>query len=185
MHLFALIVQTADHAGAGQVDTLAKTFGVDWPHLTAQIVSFAIVCAILYRFAYTPVLRMLEERRQQIALGLANTERINATLADIENQRQRVMAEAQTQAAQLIADAREMGRRLHDQETQRAIADAAQIVARAREQTIQEHAAKLAELRGEVGRLVTRTAAAVVGKVLTAADQQRLAEDAARHLTTH
>ena len=68
------------------MSSIASTFGVDWPHLTAQLISFAIVCAALYWFAYRPVLRMLESRRQQIAQGLANTEKINAVLAYIEAQ---------------------------------------------------------------------------------------------------
>ena len=33
----------------------------------AQVISFSIVCFLLHRFAYKPVLKMLEERRQQIA----------------------------------------------------------------------------------------------------------------------
>ena len=83
----------------GPVEKIATTFGVDWPHLTAQFISFAIVCVALYWLAYQPVLRMLEARRQQIALGLANTEKINAALANIESQRKSVMADAQAQSA--------------------------------------------------------------------------------------
>jgi len=69
MHLLGLI----SPAAMGQVEELARTFGVDWAHLGAQITSFAIVCALLYWLAYRPVLRMLEARRQQIALGLATS----------------------------------------------------------------------------------------------------------------
>ena len=36
----------------GQVAQIARTFGVDWQHLVAQIISFTIVCAVLYKFAY-------------------------------------------------------------------------------------------------------------------------------------
>src|SRR5258707_910904 len=72
----------------GQVEQIAKTFGVDWSHLIAQIISFCIVCALLYRFAYGPILKMLEERRQQIAQRLADTEKIKAELARTEAQRQ-------------------------------------------------------------------------------------------------
>jgi F0F1-type ATP synthase membrane subunit b/b' len=41
------------------LQSIATTFGVSWPHLLAQVVSFCIVCLILYRFAYRPVLAML------------------------------------------------------------------------------------------------------------------------------
>ena len=61
-----------------QVKQIADTFGVDKPHLFAQIISFIIVCTALYFFAYKRVLAMLEERRQRIAEGLANAEKIKA-----------------------------------------------------------------------------------------------------------
>jgi F-type H+-transporting ATPase subunit b len=179
MEVFALMVQTS---GGGQVEQIARTFGVDWPHLTAQIISFSIVCALLYWFAYQPVLRMLETRRQQIAQGLANTEKINAALANIEAQRQQAMADAQAQSAKLIAEARDIAKHLREQETQRAVSAAEQILLKAQEAATQEHVRMLAELKQEVGRLVVQTTASVVGKVLTPEDQRRLAEESARNL---
>ena len=182
MSVLALMLQ--QETGGGPVEKIATTFGVDWPHLTAQLISFAIVCAALYWLAYQPVLRMLEARRQQIALGLANAEKINAALANIESQRQGVMAEAQAQSARLIAEARDIAKRLQEQEAQRSVAAAEQILLKAQEAAEQEHKRMLAELRREVVHLVIQTTTAVVGKVLTAEDERRLAEESARHLAT-
>jgi F-type H+-transporting ATPase subunit b len=182
MSVLALMLQ--EGGGGGQVEEIARTFGVDWPHLAAQAVSFAIVCLALYWLAYKPVLRMLDERRQQIAQGQANAQKIQAALDGIEVQRKDVMAEAQAQAMKVMADAREVARRMQEQETQRAIAAAEQIVVKAREAATLEHARMLAELKREVGRLVVQTTAAVVGRVLTPEDHRRLAEDTARHLAT-
>jgi F-type H+-transporting ATPase subunit b len=138
---------------------------------------------MLYWLAYQPVLRMLEERRKQIAMGVANTEKINAALAGIEAQRQGVMADAHAQGQKFLADAREAAKRLQEQEAQRALATAEQIVAKARESAAAEHARMLTELRREVGRLVVQTTAAVVGKVLTPDDQRRLSEETAKRLS--
>ena len=179
MNLLALMLQPGE---GGQVNTIAATFGVDWPHLGAQVISFAIVCALLYRLAYTPVLKMLDARRQQIAQGLANTEKINVQLAAIESQRQEVLAGARGEATRLIAEARETARRLEALATQRAVADADRVVLKAREAAAREHARMMRDLRAEVGRLVVQTTAAVAGKVLTAEDQRRLAEETARQL---
>src|SRR5689334_3012856 len=179
MCALALILQAAD---SGHSETIAQAFGVDLPHLGSQVISFAIVCALLYRLAYKPVLAMLEARRQQIAQGLANTEKINAALAAIESQRQATLAAARDEAARLIVEAREAARRVEQHETQRAIAAAEQIVIKARDAAALEHARMMNELRGEVGRLVVRTTAAVTGKILTADDQRRLAEETAREL---
>src|SRR5207245_6352141 len=101
-----LSVAQAQLVDSGRPERIVTTFGLDWPHLLAQIVSFCIVCFILYRFAYRPVLTMLEVRRQQIALGVANEERIRAELARTEAQRQEVMAQANTQATKFIEEAR-------------------------------------------------------------------------------
>jgi len=164
------------------VERIATTFGVDWSHLLAQVVSFCIVCAILYRFAYRPVLAMLEVRRQQIALGVANAERIEAELARTEAQRQEVMAQANTQATRFIEEARAAAARMLAQETQKAVAAAEQIAIKAREAAAQDHDRMLAELKREVGRLVVQATTTVTGKILTSEDQRRLAEETAKQV---
>jgi F-type H+-transporting ATPase subunit b len=174
----------AQPSGGGQIDEIARTFGVDWPHFLAQVVSFAIVCGILYLFAYKRILAMLAERREQIAKGLENAAQIKAELAKTEARRQEVIAEASGQGTKLIEEARAAAARVQAEETKKAIAAAEQIVARAREAAAQDHARMLAELRREVGRLVVQTTAAVTGKVLTPEDQRRLSEETAKRLAS-
>jgi F-type H+-transporting ATPase subunit b len=165
-----------------QAQIIATTFGVDWPHLLAQIVSFCIVCFVLQRFAYQPVLRMLDVRRQQIALGVANEERIEAELARTEAQRQEVMAQANAQATRFIEEARAAAARLHEQESQKAVAAAEEVVNKARDAAARDHERMLSELKREVGRLVVQTTAAVTGKILTPEDQRRLLEETAEQV---
>lgn len=169
--------------GEGPVESVAKTFGVDWPHLGAQIISFCIVCALLYRYAYRPILQMLEERRKQIAQGLADTASIKAELARTEAQRHEVLLRANEQATKLIEEARAATVHLREQEMHSAIVAAEQILRQAHETVEQEHAHMLADIRQQVGSLVVETTAAVTRKVLTADDQRRLAEEAERQLT--
>lgn len=166
----------------GQLAEVASTFGVDWPHLLAQIVSFGVVCAVLYALAYKPILKMLAARREQIATGLANAEKIKAELARIEVERRAVLAKADGEGRQLIEDARAATARLQAEETRKAVAMAEQIVARAREAAERERAQMLTEVKREVGRLVVQTSAAVTGKILTPDDHRRLAEETARQL---
>jgi F-type H+-transporting ATPase subunit b len=176
------VAQAPAQVGGSGVERIATTFGVDWSHLLAQIVSFCIVCFILYRFAYRPVLKMLEVRRQQIALGMANAQRIEAELARTEAQRQEVMAQANAQATRFIEEARVAAARLQAQETQKAIAAAELIMSKAREAAARDHERMLTELKREVGRLVVQATAAVTGKILTPDDQRRLAEETAKQV---
>ena len=166
--------------GGGPIGDIARTFGVDWTHLGAQIISFTIVCAVLYKFAYRNVLAMLDERRRQIALGIANAEKIKAELDRTEAQRQEVMAKAYTQSAKVIEEARDAAARTVERGTQTAITAAEQIMIKAREAAAQDHDRMLAELKREVGRLVVQTTTTLTGKILTPEDQRRLAEESAK-----
>jgi F-type H+-transporting ATPase subunit b len=166
-----------------QVNEIAKTFGVSWSALIAQIISFGIVCVCLYFFAYKRVVAMLEARRERIAEGLANADKIKSELARTEAQRLEVMSQANAQATKLIEEARAAAARVQEQETQKAIAAAEQIIAKAREAAAADHDRMLTDLRREVGRLVVQTTAAVTGKILTPDDQRRLAEETAKQVT--
>jgi F-type H+-transporting ATPase subunit b len=172
----------AEADSGGQVEQIARTFGVDWSLLIAQIISFSIVCLLLHRFAYKPILKMLEDRRQQIAQGIANTEKIKAELAQTEIQRQEIMVKADAQATKVIEEAHTAAARVKEQETQKAIVAAEQIISKSRESAAQEHARMLAELKREVGRLVVHATAKITGKVLTPDDQKRLAEETSKQL---
>jgi F-type H+-transporting ATPase subunit b len=164
------------------VNEIATTFGVDWPHLLAQIISFSIVCGLLYGFAYKPVLQMLEARRRQIAQGLANTEKIRAELAAIESERQDVLAEAHAESTRIIAEARAAAKRLTEQEALHARVLAQQILRRAGDTAEQERRRLMTDLRREAAHLVVETTAAVAGKILTDADQRRLTAEATARL---
>ena len=166
----------------GQVAQIARTFGVDWQHLGAQIISFSIVCAVLHKFAYRRILAMLKQRREQIALGIANAEKIKAELDKTETQRQEVMAQAHTQGAKFIEEARAAAARVQQEETKKASAAAEEIMAKAHEAAAQDHDRMLAELKREVGKLVVQATTTVTGKILTAEDQRRLAEETSKQI---
>lgn len=161
---------------------VGRTFGVDWHALVSNSISFIIVAIALYFWAYKPILQVLETRRQRIAEGLANADKIKAELARTEAARQEVLNQANAQANKLIEEARAAAARVQEQETQKAIAAAEQIIVKAREAAAQDHARMLAELRREVGRLVVETTSKVTGKILTPDDQKRLADETSRQL---
>lgn len=159
-----------------------ESLGIHWVKLIAQTINFAIVLFVLWKFAYKPIFNMLEVRRVKIAESVANADKIKTQLAQTEADRQKVLADAGTQANKLIEDARAAATRIGEVETQKAITAAEQIVVKAREAAAQDHARMLAELKREVGRLVVQTTATVTGKILTPEDQRRLAVESEKQL---
>jgi F-type H+-transporting ATPase subunit b len=160
-----------------------EMLGVKWPEFIASLINFSIVLFVLWKFAYGPIADMLATRRQKIVDSLANADKIKADVARTEAERQKILGEAGETANKMIAEAREAAARVRETETQKAIAAAEQIVVKAREAAAQERAQMLASLKREVGQLVVKTTATVTGKVLTADDQKRLAEETQKQLS--
>ena len=161
-----------------------ETFGFNTWLFLSQVISFTIVALLLRIFAYKPILKVLEERRQRIEEGQLNAEKIKQQLAEAEQRHAEILAKANAQAQKMIDEARESAGRLADRKQQEAVAAAEQIVAKAREASAIEHERTMANLKRELGRLVVDTTAKVTGKVLTTDDQKRLQEEASRQLAS-
>ena len=161
---------------------VADAFGWNPQMFFSQVIAFIIVALALKKWAYGPVIQMLEERKHQIAESLANAEKIKAELAKTESARQAILDQTNTQANKFIEEARAAAAKVQEVETQKAIAAANQIIQKAREASEAELARMKLELRKEMIRLVSDTTAKVTGRILTPADQQRLAEETNRQL---
>ena len=157
-------------------------FGVYWPNLIAQVVLFAIVYWVLKRYAFKPVIAMLEERRRRIEEGQLNAEKIKKQLAEAQAKYEEILAKANAEAQRLIEEVRASGDRLAGQKRQEAITAAEEITQKAQEAMAQERERIMAELKQELGRLVVDTTVRVTGKVLTPQDHQRINEETARQM---
>ena len=166
-----------------QARETAEQFGWEPKLFLSQVISFIIVALVLKRFAYKPILAVLEQRRQQIAQAHVNAEKIKQQLAEAEQRYSEILAKGNAEAQKMIEEARTSASHLADRKQQEAIAAAEQIVAKAREASAIEHERTMAQLKRELGRLVVDTTAKVTGKVLTPEDQRRLQEEATRTLS--
>ena len=103
---------------------VADTFGWNPWLFLSQVISFAIVAFLLRRFAYKPILGVLEERRQRIAEGLLNAEKIKKQLAEAEQRHAEILTKANAEAQKMIDEARESSAHLAERKQQEAIAAA-------------------------------------------------------------
>ena len=178
-----LMIATAAAQGfADMLRDTAETFGWNWKLFLAQVVSFCIVALLLRKFAYKPILAVLEDRRQKIEEGQLNAEKIRKELAEAEKRYQEIVGKANADAQRMIDEARESAAHLSERKQQEAITAAGQIVAKAKEAAALEHERQMQALKRELGHLVIETTAKVTGKVLTSDDQKRIQEEAARQV---
>jgi len=185
MTQFLILAAAAPGADGGigeMVRSTGEAFGFNTSLFISQVISFLIVAFLLHRFAYKPILKVLEQRREEIAKSLANAEEIKKQLAQAEASRQKTLADANTLANKLIEEARAVAAKVQETETQRAIATAEQLIAKAREATALDRERMKQELLKEIGQLVVRPTAQVAGKVLTMDDQKRLIDETNKQL---
>lgn len=161
------------------MEGILETFGLDWPKFISQVIIVLIVYFVLSKYAFGPVLAMLEARRKRIEEGESNLKTIQEEMAKAEEKVQGMLDEANRDAERLISEARESAEAVRTQRTQEAIKEAQQIIEKAREASRLEHESTMNELKKDFGRLVIDATSKVTGKVLDDSDQKRINQETA------
>ena len=81
---------------------LLNSLGINAKLLIAQIVNFLILLFVLYKFAYGPVLRMLDERTKKIEKGMKDAEASGKKLEEIAAKEKGILDEAKNQAKEIV-----------------------------------------------------------------------------------
>jgi F-type H+-transporting ATPase subunit b len=164
------------------VTQLLTTFGVAWPKFLAQVILFLTVYLILKKFAFGPIIAVFEQRRRTIEEAQENAEKIKRQLAESELRCQEILKKANADAQRIIEEGRASADAQTQKSLQQAIKDAEGIIEKANENVELERARMVAEVKGEMVRLVVDTTAKVAGKILTKEDQDRLASETTKQL---
>jgi F-type H+-transporting ATPase subunit b len=168
--------------GSNPAVEIAEKFGFNAQIFFMHVVGFAIVMWALHRWAYKPVLQMLDERKERIAKSMADADKMKAELASAQAKAQEIIGQASAASNKIIEEARNAAAKVTETETQKAVAAAQEIINKARQANEAELAKMKADLRKEIGTLAVKAAMQVTGKVLTADDQKRLANETNQQL---
>ena len=85
------------------MDALAN-LGIDIKLLAAQVINFALLLLILRRFAYQPMLQLMDERSARIEQGLKDAEAAAKKLRSVEEEEKTILAGARQQAKELLVE---------------------------------------------------------------------------------
>ena len=161
---------------------MPEQFGVTWELLLSQCIAFLVLAFALKKFAYGPVLKVLEDRKQRIAEGIENADKIKAELEATQAEKDRILKEAGEKRNEIIEAAKTSAAKLEKEEAEKALKKAEDIIAKAQDATEASRQEMMNELKAEIGRLVVETTMKVSGKVLTDEDQQRLIDETNKEL---
>lgn len=140
------------------------------------LIVFAILVALLGKFAWGPILSMVEEREKGIQAKLDEAAAHNADAAKLLEQHREQLADARRQASELIAEGRTAAERVRKEMEEKARVEAQGIVERARAEIERERDAALDMLRRESVELALAAASRLMQENLDKDKDRALVE---------
>jgi len=146
--------------------------------LVAQLLIFLVMLGVLYRFAWGPLLRILNERRARIQQGVEATERAKQELEAAERERQAKLEEARREAQAMLDRIAKQGEDLRKELETKAREQAESLIAKARTEIQQEREKAVQDLRSQVADLAVMAAGRIIGESLDAKKHRELIDRA-------
>jgi F-type H+-transporting ATPase subunit b len=141
------------------------------------IAVFLLLVAALAKFAWRPLLAGLQSREDAIRKSLDDAQQAKVELERLHVESQRILAEARTQAEQILSSTRADASRFREELMQKAQADAATRVQNAERQIQQETARALQTIRTEAVEISVAIASKLLQRNISKEDNERLIED--------
>ncbi|MFI5303243.1 MAG: F0F1 ATP synthase subunit B [Nitrospiria bacterium] len=143
-----------------------------------SIVSFLILLGVLYKYAFPPIMEILDLREKKIKDSLEQAERLQneakALMTDYENRIKKSKQEAEA----ILEKARVRSQQLLEESEKRSREESERILASTRQEMDRERIKLMKEVRQATADLVISTTEKIIQKSLNKADHQRLIEEA-------
>ena len=147
--------------------------------LIAQILNFLVLLAILAKFAYKPLLKAMDDRRNRIINDLDSAEQTRLDAEALKEQYAEQLAGARQEATEIVNKANQIAQNLHDELVEQARVEQEALLANAKDRIEQEKQQALLDIRSEVIKLSTLIAGKIVNQKLNSANDQKLVTDIA------
>ena len=142
------------------------------------IVSFAITLWVLKRYAFGPVQKLIDDRRDRIRQSIEEADRAREEARSLLEEHRALIGQAKGQAEEILAEARKIADAQRERLRGEIEEDRQRRLDETERQIEQATTQALGEIRREVASLSLLAAEKITRKTLTDADQQRLIDEA-------
>jgi F-type H+-transporting ATPase subunit b len=150
---------------------------IDVTLLWSTLVLFALFAWVLGKFAWGPLLRIVDEREKAIRDSITSAEAAADEARELLAQHHEMLKGAGREREEILQKALHEAEHLRTDLSGKARAEAEQIVTRAREQIEREKTRAIGEIRAQIADLAVEAAAKIVTSSLTPAAQRKLVDD--------
>jgi F-type H+-transporting ATPase subunit b len=151
--------------------------GINIYNFVAQLVTFAIVLLVLWRWAFPALFKTLDQREAMIRSGVENAEKARSELDEAQARVEALLEQARQDAQATIAKATQAAEHVRADIEQQARERSQQIFDQAERRIQQEFERARAQLRQEVADLAIQAAEHVVGGSLDQTTSRRLVNE--------
>src|SRR5579884_667150 len=142
------------------------------------IVCFLITLFVLKRYAFGPIQRMIDQRRERIEQAIAEADNAREEARNLLEEHRKLIGQAKSESEEILAEARRVAEAQRERVRQETDEDRQRRLEETRRQIDQATVQALGQIRDEVGRLSLLAAEKITRKSLTDADQRRLIDEA-------
>jgi F-type H+-transporting ATPase subunit b len=146
------------------------------------IITFLVLLYVLAKFAWRPLLRSLEARRETIRKSLEDAQQARRELEEVTKDSARIIKNAHAEAESIVSKSRVDAEKLREELKQKSQADAEAIIREARRQIETETGRALRQIRSEVADLSVAIASKLIQRNFSKEDNSALIEETLRQL---
>ena len=140
------------------------------------IITFLVLCSVLAKFAWKPLLSALESRENDIQSSIENAKKAKSELEQLNDKSEKIIAEARSEAQEIRSEAKASAEKVKADIRFQAEQDVKKVKEEANVQIQVEKDKAISEIRQEVVTLTMSVAEKVIGKNLSVEDNQELIE---------
>jgi F-type H+-transporting ATPase subunit b len=155
------VIHLLTQFGAEQTSGLGA-LGVDGKAFLVQLITFGLAFLVLKKWAFKPILKVLQDRRETIEKGVALGEQMQKDKAVLEAKIVDSLHEARVQADKIIADAHNAGREAIQNAEEAARTKAEVVLAQAADRIKQDTGLARKRLEGELAGLISEATEAII-----------------------
>lgn len=149
------------------------------------ILTFLLLVFVLAKFAWKPLLKMLQDREDMIRSSLENAEKAKSELERLNEESEAIMAKARSEAQSILADGKAAAEKVKDGIIAKSKEQASKIREDAGNQIQVEKDKAISEIKEEVVNLTLSVAEKLIQKNLSDADNKSLIEESLKKVQTY
>lgn len=160
------------------------TLGINLKIFIAQLINFTVVLLVLWKWAYRPIVKLLEERQEKVAKSVKQADEIEKRVQELEVEQKEVIATAKSEAHKILEEAR-----MSAEDRKKTLLDSAKsevqgVVIQGKAQLQAEKEQMIRDARTEIATIAVEAARKILSESIDEKKAEKLAEGVVDSMST-